>query len=80
MGWMVGQLFFLSLYLVNYLPFFKSVSYRFRMCFKIFFAGKLKKFKNQIFQKFSPKSGVGFFFDFVNINSQISRKQLDIFF
>ena len=45
------------------------------------FCEKLKKFKKyKIFQKFSLKSGVSFFFDFLNINSQTSRKQLDIFF
>ena len=38
MDGMVGKLFFLSLNLVNYLIFFKSVSYPFRMCFEVFIA------------------------------------------
>ena len=48
--------------------------------FQDIFSEKLKKIKkNYIFQKFSPKSGVGFFSTFSNTDLQISRKQLDIF-
>ena len=86
MGWdgwdgMVGPLFFFGPYLENYfiifLNFFSSLKYMF---LHFFWNIREKKSECSFFQKISPKSGVGFFLDFLNKNSQISRKQLDIFF
>ena len=81
MGWMVGPLFFFGPYLENYfiifLNCFRSLKYLF---LHIFWNIREKKSECSFFQKISSKSGVDFFFDFLNINSQISRKQLDIFF
>ena len=36
--------------------------------------------KSRFFKNFRQNRGLVFFFDFMNINSQISRKQLNIFF
>merc|ERR1712212_377301 len=81
MGWMVAQLFFFGPYLENYfiifLNCFSSLKYMF---LHTFWNIRGKKSECSFFQKASPKSGVGFFFDFLNTNSQISRKQLKIFF
>ena len=83
MGWdgMVGPLFFFGPYLENYfiifLNCFRSLKYLF---LHIFWNIREKKSECSFFQKISSKSGVDFFFDFLNINLQISRKQLDIFF
>ena len=82
MGWMDGRsTFFFGPYLENYfiifLNCFSSLKYIF---LHIFWNIRRKKSECSFFQKASPKSGVGFFFDFLNTDSQISRKQLDIFF
>ena len=73
--------FFFGPYLENYyiifLNCFRSLKYMF---LHIFWNIRGKKSECSFFQKISSKSGVDFFFDFLNINSQISRKQLDIFF
>ena len=83
MGWVDGWSlnFFFGQYLENnfifFLNYFISLKYMF---LHIFWNIRGKKSECSFFQKASPKSGVGFFFDFLNTNSQISRKQLDIFF
>ena len=84
MGWMdgmVGPLFFFGPYLENYYIIFLNCSRSLKYLFlHIFWNIREKKSECSFFQKISSKSGVDFFFDFLNINSQISRKQLDIFF
>ena len=83
MGWdgMVGPLFFFGPYLENYYIIFLNCSRSLKYLFlHIFLNIREKKSECSFFQKISSKSGVDFFFDFLNINSQISRKQLDIFF
>ena len=78
-GWSV-HFFFFCPYLKNYYIIFLNC-FRSLKCFCTFFCNiREKKWECSFFQKISPKSGVGFFFDFLNTNSQISRKQLDIFF
>ena len=81
MGWGGRSTFFFGPYLENYfiifLNCFRSLKYLF---LHIFWNIREKKSECSFFQKISSKSGVDFFFDFLNINSQISRKQLDIFF
>ena len=73
--------FFFGPYLENYFIIFLIVSVPLNICFSnCFWNIREKKSECSFFQKASPKSGVGFFFDFLNTNSQISRKQLDIFF
>ena len=80
-GWMVGPLFFFGPYLENYFIIFVNCFISLKYMFlHIFWNIRGKKSECSFFQKASPKSGVGFFFDFLNTNSQISRKQLDIFF
>ena len=79
--WMVAQLFLFGPYLENYLIIFLNCFSSLKYMFQQFFWNiRGKKSECSFFQKASPKSGVGFFFDFLNTNSQISRKQLDIFF
>ena len=83
MGWdgMVAPLFFFGPYLKNYYIIFLN---RFRflkyMFLHIFWNIRGKKLEFSFFQNIARKWGVGFFFDYLIINSQISRKQLDIFF
>ena len=81
MDGMVGPLFFFGPYLENYFIIFLNCFISLKYMFlHIFWNIRGKKSECSFFQKASPKSGVGFFFDFLNTNSQISRKQLDIFF
>ena len=83
MGWdgWDGRSTFFGPYLENYfiifLNCFRSLKYLF---LHIFWNIREKKSECSFFQKISSKSGVDFFLDFLNINSQISQKQLDIFF
>ena len=80
MGWSV-HFFFSAPYLENYFIIFLNCSRSLKYLFlHIFWNIREKKSECSFFQKISSKSGVDFFFDFLNINSQISRKQLDIFF
>ena len=73
--------FFFGPYLENYYIIFLNCSRSLKYLFlHIFWNIREKKSECSFFQKISSKSGVDFFFDFLNINSQISRKQLDIFF
>ena len=73
--------FFFGPYLENYyiifLNCFSSLKY---MDLKYFLEYSRKKIGMFFFSKSFAKIGGWFFFDFLNTNSQISRKQLDIFF